>query len=132
MTLEDLKSDPLFRALTDKQQQFVLAYAVEGKDHITAALGIYDCKDRNSARAVAGAVLRNTYVQSVIARYHGATVVTREEYEAVMWNTIQAMKALRDKKEMLVLFGKMKGYLTPTAQAGADQTADFLAEFKEG
>lgn len=132
MTLEELKTDPLFRALTDKQQRFVIAYAVEGKDHITAATEAYKCNDRHKARAAAGSALRNTYVQAVVARYSGGEVVNRHQFEIVLWKTINSMKGLQMKKDLLLAFGKMKGFLNPeTPEEPTTISADFLAEFKE-
>src|SRR4051812_24205694 len=151
MNSEELKTDPLFRALTDRQQNFVLAYAVEGKDHITAAITAYNCKSRHVARAVAGSALRNSYVQAVIARYSGGEVVTRHQYEALVWKTINSIKVLNVKHDLLIRFGRMKGFLEPLPEIHEveeiDQVeatpapepvpilttpaVDFLAEFKE-
>lgn len=153
MTLEELKEDSLFRALTDRQQNFVLAYAVEGKDHITAAIAAYNCKSRHVARAVAGSALRNSYVQAVIARYSGGEVVTRHQYEALVWKTINSIKVLNVKHDLLVRFGRMKGFLEPLEEIHEAEevnqveatpppapeplptittpAVDFLAEFKE-
>jgi hypothetical protein len=133
MNIEDLKQDHLFHQLTVRQQKFVVAY-VESRDHITSAELAYNCRNRHSARAVAGTCLRNTYVQAVIAKYSGDQVVTRYQFEAAMWKTIQSIKVLEMKKDLLMTFGKMKGYFTAQGEVVEPPItlqSDFLSEFKE-
>ncbi len=66
---------PCLDRLTDKQKAFVVAVA-KGTSATASAMGAYDVKDRNSAKAIAHGLMKHPEIEDSIKalmEYHGLT-----------------------------------------------------------
>jgi hypothetical protein len=144
--LEELRNDPLFLQLTDKQRTFVEAYITSNGDTYAAVGVAYPCQDRHAARSMAGQLMRHETISVLLSRFNG-TQISREQYLAMLWRELHR-RSLDDgsKAQLFKLFAQVSGFdkpelvaePTPAAQSQQPepvevpaQPAKFLERYEE-
>lgn len=69
MTLTQLKEDSKFLRLTEKQKTFVLTFCETNGNKVKAGHAAYDCRDDDSAKAMAYSALRNATIKALVAQF---------------------------------------------------------------
>ncbi len=122
--LEELRNDPLFLQLTDKQKTFVEAYITSNGDTYAAVGVAYPCQDRHAARSMAGQLMRHETISVLLSRFNG-TQISREQYLAMLWRELHRRSLdVGSKAQLFKLFAQVSGFDKPEPEAKVETPAE--------
>lgn len=127
MTLDELKRESFYQALSDGQKKFVIARC-SGSDLKTAAKEAWACMSDASATAMANKVMKNANVSWLINKFLGVGASrcspTQREMGDWLWEKAQGCTDPKLALSYATLFCDISGYKTKPADPTIKPTAD--------
>lgn len=124
MTIDDLKTHPVYVTLgSPQQQEWVVAYCSNGADKVKATETAYATNDEASTVAIANRNVRHPAIRQLINEYFGRVDEkgNLDQALALLWRRINS-PGMDDRIliQYLALYGRWNGFETEKRSASAD------------